>query len=110
MGNNMREKDRFDLEQEIMSCWHIVEDLQVLLDKWDSTTEDEKLNIIIGLSSLYQLKFDAMFNTFEQCIRKEEFKPIKKSSLSSYEETLNREHAQDVFHKHYPLPPGSEHC
>ena len=110
MGNNMREKDRFDLEQEIMSCWHIVEDLQVLLDKWDSTTEDEKLNIIIGLSSLYQLKFDAMFNTFEQCIRKEEFKPFIKTSLTPYEDSLNRDHAEDVFHRQHSLPPGSEHC
>ncbi len=86
----MKEKSRFDLEQEIMNCWHIVDDLQVLLDKWDSTNEDEKLNIIIGLSSLYQLKFDTMFRTFETCIRMKEFKP------SSYEEALNKDYADDV--------------
>ena len=86
----MVEKTRFDLEQEIMGCWHIVDDLQVLLDKWDSITEDEKLNIIIGLSSLYQLKFDAMFRTFETCIHNKEFKP------SSYEKSLNKEYADDL--------------
>jgi len=70
----MKDKSRFDLEQEIMSCWNVVDELKLLLDRWDSITEDEKLNIIIGLSNLYNLKFDVMFNTFENCIRQREFK------------------------------------
>jgi len=70
----MKDKSRFDLEQEIMSCWNVVDELKLLLDRWDSITEDEKLNIIIGLSNLYNLKFDVMFNTFENCVRQREFK------------------------------------
>ena len=86
----MKEKTRFDLEQEIMGCWIIVDELKLLLDRWDSITEDEKLNIIIGLSNLYQLKFDNMFRTFETCVHKKEFRP------SSYEESLNKEYADDL--------------
>jgi len=70
----MKEKSRFDLEQEIMGCWNVVDELKLLVDKWDSITEDDKLNIIIGMASLYQLKFDIMFNTFEDCVHRREFK------------------------------------
>jgi hypothetical protein len=70
----MKEKSRFDLEQEIMGCWNVVDELKLLVDKWDNITEDEKLNIIIGMASLYQLKFDVMFNTFEDCVHRREFK------------------------------------
>ena len=70
----MKEKSRFDLEQEIMGCWNVVDELKLLIDKWDNITEDEKLNIIIGMASLYQLKFDVMFNTFEDCVHRREFK------------------------------------
>ena len=86
----MKEKTRFDLEQEMMNCWHIVDDLQVLLDEWDTIDDNERLNIIIGAISLYKLKFDSMFRTFETCIRNKEFKP------SSYEEALNKEYADDL--------------
>lgn len=64
----MKEKNMFDLEQEILNVWHIVSDLKVLLDNWDKTTEDDKQNIIIGLMSLYGLKFEALLETYEQCL------------------------------------------
>jgi hypothetical protein len=67
----MKEKNRFDLEQEILNAWHIVSDLKVLIDNWDKTTEDDKQNIIIGLMSLYGLKFEALFETYEQCVYEE---------------------------------------
>lgn len=67
----MKEKNRFDLEQEILNAWHIVSDLKVLLDNWDKTTEDDKQNIIIGLISLYELKFNTLFETYEQCVYEE---------------------------------------
>lgn len=70
----MNEKNRFDLEQEIMDCWHVVDDLKTLSEQWENVREDEKLNIISGLSSLYQLKFVTLFNTFEQCIKLKVFK------------------------------------
>lgn len=63
----MKEKNRFGLEQEILNAWHIVSDLKVLLDNWDKTTADDKQNIIIGLMSLYELKFEALLETYEQC-------------------------------------------
>jgi hypothetical protein len=62
--------DRFDLEQKIMDCWGITEDLDDLLDMVDSTNmssekQDELSNTIIGLKTLYQRKFETMFSLFE---------------------------------------------
>lgn len=71
----MKQKDRFDLEQEILGAWHMVSDLKVLLDNWDKTNEDGRQNIIIGLISLYELKFEALFNTFEECVHQASLGP-----------------------------------
>lgn len=59
--------DIFDLEQQIMDCWHITDDLKILeeavLDKGISV--DDTANITIGLEKLYHLKFEKLFNIFE---------------------------------------------
>lgn len=72
----MKQKNRFDLEQEMLSAWRFTEDMQVLCDSWESLNDEQKLNIIKGMIDLYQIKFDMMFNTFEKCIRAREFKRI----------------------------------
>jgi hypothetical protein len=91
-------KDRFDLEQEIMGVWHIIDDLRTLMDKWDELTEDKKLNILIGISDLYDIKLDTLFSTFESCIAKKQLEPYR--HVYSYEESLNREYAEDFARKH----------
>src|ERR1700679_799112 len=50
---------RFDLEQQIMDCWHLTADLTALTDQMEA----EKLprsdirDIVLGLSKLYEIKF-----------------------------------------------------
>ena len=63
--------DRFDLEQHIMSCWNVCEDIKVVYRQYDysSPSEDEMMNLLIGLEQLYQLKFQQLFDTFETLIR-----------------------------------------
>ena len=69
-------KTRFDLEQEIMQCWNVTDDIKAIytyhLDK-QALTEDEMGNILIGLEKLYQIKFETLFDTFEQCLKQKEF-------------------------------------
>ena len=58
--------DRFDLEQEIMNCWNVVEDLKMIYAAehlYDD--EDAMMNALLGLGSLYELKFQKLWNTFE---------------------------------------------
>jgi hypothetical protein len=63
-------KSRFDLEQDIMNCWLITDDLQIVIeaivDKKYEMTEDEIANLLIGLKQLYQIKFEKTWNTFDE--------------------------------------------
>lgn len=61
--------DRFDLEQNIMQCWNVCDDIQLFLDMYDNMDEDQKLNYLIGLKQMYQMKFERCFNNFENCVR-----------------------------------------
>jgi uncharacterized protein YutE (UPF0331/DUF86 family) len=55
--------DRFNLEAQIMNCWNIVDDLSMLADRKEGTTEN-----IQALARIYQMKFESLFDTFEKLI------------------------------------------
>lgn len=59
--------DRFDFEQCIMNAWNITDDLQLIYENLleNDMSSDEIANVIIGLKSLYQMKFDKLWNGFE---------------------------------------------
>ena len=68
----------FDLEQQILQCWNVVDDIKLLYNHFgddprfeglDPKAEDEMMNLLLGLESMYQLKFDKMFRTFEDVAR-----------------------------------------
>ena len=69
-------KNNYDLEQEIMSCWNVVDDLELLYDnivnntscKFDmpADTEHRLGSIVLGLKELYQMRFERTFSTFKQ--------------------------------------------
>lgn len=60
---------QFDLEQEIMHCWQVVDDIKLYTEFEDSMSEDQRMNTMIGLQQLYALKFEKLFNTFEHCVK-----------------------------------------
>jgi hypothetical protein len=60
--------DRFDLEQNIMQCWNVCDDIQLYLDMYDNMDEDQRLNYLIGLKQMYQMKFERLWNGFETCV------------------------------------------
>lgn len=67
-------KTRFDFEQEIMNCWSVVDDIDVVrhaLLEQDADT-DRIDNMLLGLAELYQVKFDIMFKTFESLVGRRE--------------------------------------
>ena len=61
--------DRFDLEQNIMQCWNVCDDIQLMLVCWDSLDEDAKQNYLIGLKQMYQMKFERLWDNFEAVVR-----------------------------------------
>lgn len=60
--------DRFDLEQDIMNCWNVVEDIKTIYDRIDYTDQDQVMNSLLGLQTLYQMKFEKMWETFEKLV------------------------------------------
>ena len=54
--------DRFELEQELLECWKITNDLQMYIDQ-GASIEDTKV-----LIDYYERKFDKLWNTFETLI------------------------------------------
>jgi hypothetical protein len=61
--------DIFELEQSIMKCWNVVDDIDLLykqsMDRPKPFTEDDWANILLGMKELYQLKFEECFSQFE---------------------------------------------
>lgn len=60
---------QFDLEQNIMECWNVTSDIDLLIEQYDSLSEDSILNILIGMKEMYQLRFDKMFRSFEELLQ-----------------------------------------
>ena len=57
-----RKFDRFDLEQGIMQCWNVVEDIKLLAQR-NAPVED-----FAAVATLYQHKFEELFAQFENGI------------------------------------------
>ena len=68
-----KKADIFELEQSIMQCWNVVDDIKLIshqiYDRSKPFTDDELGNLLIGIESMYQLKFEKCFNEFEAICR-----------------------------------------
>lgn len=63
--------DRFDLEQQIQDCWKVVDDVELIRKAWldgEDFDEDSLTNALLGISTLYQLKFEQLFSTFTSLV------------------------------------------
>jgi hypothetical protein len=75
-------KDRFDLEQDIMQCWSVVDDIGLVVE---SVMENPKYadippecidtlsNTLLGVKELYNLRFEKMWETFLQSHKLNEY-------------------------------------
>ena len=50
----------FDLEQEIMKTWHVVDDIQLLNENVMETdmSTDDIANALLGLENIYNMRFE----------------------------------------------------
>lgn len=58
-----KEHDRFDLEQKIMNCWQICEDLDMIANR---CRDPITAKLLQGVKSLYQVKFEDCWDVFEE--------------------------------------------
>jgi hypothetical protein len=69
--------DRFDLEQKILGCWNITDELIILSEyvmENGTLDRDKIVNILIGMKCLYDLKFQDCFDLFETMIQDKKIK------------------------------------
>ena len=66
--------DRFDLEQGIMNCWNVVDDIEAVRDFFakNDALDKDVADALNGLKTLYQIKFETLFSTFETLVRQGE--------------------------------------
>ncbi len=67
--------DLYELEPHIMDCWSVCNDLESVFkqvgDGERVPTEDEMMNVLIGINQLYQWKFEQLFFKYEQILREQ---------------------------------------
>ena len=65
--------NRFDLEQQILKCWNVTEDIdevtRMLGDKGASV--DDILNALISINTLTNSRFEDLFQMFEAGIKQD---------------------------------------
>jgi hypothetical protein len=57
-------KTRFDMEQEIMQAWQVLDDIRMLSAREGTEKADWD-----AVGRLYQIRFETLFETFEQLIK-----------------------------------------
>ena len=66
--------DRFDLEEAITNVFNINDELELLMyrigDSPVSPTEDELMNMLIGIIELNKVRYEKLWNTFSALIEK----------------------------------------
>ena len=65
----MRPITRFTLEDQIMECWGVVDDIDMVYNT-EALYEDQDrmMNVLLGMQELYRLRFERLFQTFEHLI------------------------------------------
>ena len=69
MNDNMKPVDRFDLEEAIMNSWRTSDDIKALYKSAEHMDEDQMMNALMGLEIFAEMRFNELWNTFEQCIK-----------------------------------------
>ena len=60
--------DRSDLEDAIMKAWRTTEDIKAFYMSAERMDEDQVINALMGLEIFAEMRFNELWNTFEQCI------------------------------------------
>jgi hypothetical protein len=63
---------RFTVEERIMECWRVVDDIKVTWEEFSDSEEemdtDELCNILLGMQTLYDRKFARLFSSYEKML------------------------------------------
>ena len=68
MNDRSKPVDRFDLEEAIMNAWRTSDDIKAFYKSAEHMDEDQVMNALMGLEIFAEMRFNELWNTFEQCI------------------------------------------
>lgn len=108
---------RFDLEQGILNCWSIVEDVRDVAELIDNISgleakkQDEVVNLLLGIAALYQHRFEKTFGIFENLIANREIAVVNEKNIELPEvcrvEVINNEGRE---YASYPTKGTVSYC
>ena len=66
----MKPVTRFTLEDQIMECWGVVDDLDMVYGTESLYDDQDRMaNVLLGMQELYKIRFQRLFQTFEHLIQ-----------------------------------------
>ena len=66
--------DIYTLDQIIMQVWQSKEDLELVVNKFDELDEDQKMNALIGLVQMIDLRCDRLYSTYNAIFQNQRVK------------------------------------
>jgi hypothetical protein len=64
--------DRFDLEEQIITCWNILDELKMIVKPMEDNHIDRKR--IEAVIELYDMKFNHLWNIFSELVDSDQFR------------------------------------
>jgi hypothetical protein len=64
----------YELEEKIMAAWNVVDDIKLLgrnIMDGPTMTEDDITNVLIGLETIYNMRFNELFKTYEKLLKED---------------------------------------
>ena len=58
----------FDMEQSILQCWEITQDLKLFADEYEHCDKDVH-DKAIALASVYEMRFNRLWKDYEQALK-----------------------------------------
>jgi len=68
MNSRGKPVDRSDLEDAIMKAWRTTDDIKAFYTSAEHMDEDQVINALMGLEIFAEMRFNELWNTYEQCI------------------------------------------
>ena len=70
----MQNRDRFMLEQMMMKCWHVTDDMETVLSYMEKANipakdTDVLMNMLHGMQAIYNQRFSDMMDLFGEMIQ-----------------------------------------
>ena len=76
----MEKRDRLMLEQKLVDCWHVTDDIDTVAEYIGENPDiparerDKLLNMLIGMRELYHLKFNRTLDLFSELVQKRDIR------------------------------------